>query len=178
MKTSESENVIWYREPWFWMLMSPLMLVVVVTGVLISLALSGSDDVVSDNYYKEGRMLSQEFTSEEYAKSIGLAGSVTLDLTTHEALVKLNQSVTTQELHLYLSHPVRADLDVRFPLKKINSMQYRGDLPASIEGRWYIRLTAVDPSKKIDNTTLNTSNEVWRLVGEIDLRQQSHVNLK
>lgn len=183
LKVSENEHSVWYREPWFWLLMSPLILVVMVSAVLVSVALSGSDDVVSDHYYKEGRMLSQEFTAEEYAQSIGLSGNITIDQTSSEVIVTLNQAIDDRELSVYLSHPVKADLDQRFQVKKNHGAIYRADLPAALSGRWYIRVTAMEAGGDKDiNAELkgqeNFPREVWRLVGEIDFQLQSQVALQ
>ncbi len=188
LKTATNENSVWYREPWFWLLMSPLMLVFVVSAILVSVAISGSDDVVSDNYYKEGRMLSQEFTSEEYAQSIGLSGKVIIDVASSEIFITLNQVIDEQELHVYLSHPVKSSLDQRLRVKKISDSRFRADLPASLNGRWYVRVTAMEAAIvhqteggniETENTSGNAAlQEKWRLVGEIDLEYQSQVALQ
>lgn len=173
------ENPPWYREPWFWLLISPLILVVVVSLSMATVAVITADDVVSDNYYKEGRMLSQKFTSEEHARSLGLSAELSFDLVSGEVQLVLNQAAAASELYLLISHPAEADLDLNLVLSKVRDKHYRADLPRALDGRWYIRLVhKMDDGNRALDSSAEKNLEQWRLHGEIDLRKNTHFVLE
>ncbi|MFL0811547.1 MAG: FixH family protein [Agarilytica sp.] len=150
----------WYQEPWCWFVLSPMIVVFVVSSIFITLAVKGADDKVSDNYYKEGRMLAQESSSEAYAKSLGLEADVKLDRVSGEIIVGFNQDVDVDVITLLVSHPAKSELDVTLTLNRIDARRFRSDLDGRLDGRWYLRMI----SKKSDQ-------ESWRLHGELDLHQ-------
>lgn len=158
----------WYREPWLWFVLSPMILVFFTSMVTVTIAFTSADDVVSDNYYKEGRMLVQETTSEEYAKALGLSGQLTFDNVSGEVLLNLDGAEAEFDtLNLLLSHPAQAALDQYIEMKKIYRDHYRADLSHELVGRWYIRLTAFQEQR-----------EIWRLNGELDASQQMRTPLE
>ena len=58
MKT-EQDVKPFYRKFWFWFVFTPLIVVVCVSLTMVTVAFRHADDVVIDNYYKEGRMINQ-----------------------------------------------------------------------------------------------------------------------
>lgn len=176
-----------HQEPWFWFVMSPIIVVFIVSSITVTLAVTGADDKVSDNYYKEGRMLAQESTSEAYAKSLGIEAGVKFDLVSGEVIVDFNQDVDVDKITLLVSHPAKSALDHNFTLKKVSASKYRADISSKLEGRWYMRMVSyevndspisnshVSPNKKLAEQVLN-EKESWRLHGEIDFKQ-SHLTV-
>lgn len=167
MAEKPSSVRIWYCEPWFWFVISPLLVVIVASLTTAGIAIYFADDAVSDNYYMEGRMLSQEFTSEEYAKSIGLSGELRFDFISGEIILNLNQVVAASSLNLLVSHPMKSDLDLRKELRHTAAGKYRSDIGEVLAGRWYLRLTAEENDK-----------EMWRLHGEVNFSDSSRVGLE
>lgn len=173
---------VWYREPWLWMVLAPLIAVVFSSATMVSIAIKSADDVVSDDYYKEGRLLAQEFTSEDYAKSLNLLGDVTFDWVTHEVLLRLNQNMSFDKITLLVSHPAKAKFDQQLVLSKVSPNLYRSDIDTTLAGRWYLRLSAYKKSdqRKIDGSEKAElkQEEIWRLNGEIDFTNASQVVLE
>ena len=62
----------WYREPWPWLLMTGPFVVVVAACYTAYLAISTSDGLVANDYYKQSLTVNQTIISSELAKSLGL----------------------------------------------------------------------------------------------------------
>lgn len=162
----------WYREPWFWLVMSPLVLVVIISFTLVSVAVRHGDDVVSDTYYKESRLYHYSAEQDQRAKELNLAG--VLLFSPEEKIVTLDlrgQLEYPDKLLLSLSHPVEADLDEHILLEQLSIGRYRGEVQASLQHRWYLQLTPqLDPEE--------LRNAQWRLKGEINFDLGNGVPLK
>lgn len=151
-----------YKEPWFWMVMGPLLVVMVVTMSMVAVAIWVADDRVEDNYYKEGRMINKRFAEEEVALAQGVHGTLNFDFTTAEVFAELEAKKHPAELALTFSHPSEANHDVSVVMQRIGEGRYRADLPAISKSRWYLI---------IGNNT--EAADAWRVSTEVDL-QRSH----
>ncbi len=161
----------WYKEPWLWFVLSPMILVIIASIFTVSIAVIKADDVVSDNYYKEGRALAQNTSSDAYAKSLGLNGELVFDLVSGEVILDINQNSDASALSLLISHPAEAARDQTLDLKKISDRRFRADLSSALVGRWYLRLTAYE-------SIASSDAELWRLHGEIDFAKSARVTLE
>lgn len=159
---NEPSSGAWYREVWVWIVITPLIASVILSSIMVTVAVGGADDVVTDNYYKEGRLLAQEHTSEEYARSLGLTAELAVDNISGEVTLNLNQRVEVDRVMLLISHPAKAALDQTLELQKTSSRRYRADMAQAIEGRWYLRLSASRDGESL-----------WRLHGDLDLAQST-----
>ncbi len=162
----------WYREPWLWLVISPLILVVIVSFTMLSIAMRHGDDMVSDTYYKESRLYHYSAEQDQRARELNLAGvlqfspsdkSVTLDLR--------GQLDYPEKLLLSLSHPVEADLDEHILLEQVSVGRYRGLVQAPLQHRWYLQvIPELNPEQFRDAP--------WRLKGEINFALGHGVPLK
>lgn len=152
-----------YKEPWFWAVLGPLLLVIAVCSVFVTLAFVGADDRVYDDYYKQGRMINNQFASEEVAVGLGVEGELKVDVRNGEIWVNLDRGADTDALILAFSHPSQSSLDFKATLVEFQPGQFRGALKTKLEGRWYVILTSAKSSRQA----------VWRVSTELDL---SHTN--
>ncbi len=162
----------WYRQFWFWFLMTPLMVVMVVVLTFVGISLFYADDLVVDSYYKEGRTINQSFEQEARAHELGLKAELRFDQVTGEVLLDLeaNEDLPPQLL-LAIDHPVSADFDERILLREINPGYYRGDLTRPLEYRWYLTLLPeMDPAQR--------RQADWLLRGEINFATGDSAQLK
>ncbi|NIB41950.1 FixH family protein [Pseudomaricurvus alkylphenolicus] len=162
----------WYKQPWCWFVLAPLIAVMLAWIPFMTIAVKDADDVVIDNYYKEGRMINQRFDQDQRAQQLGLTGELLIDLEVGEVILKLGSRqpdvVLPETIALHLDHPVEADNDLTLELKHSYAGQYRADLEQRINHRWYLRLEPVsDAESKADSEERAMSD--WRLTGEIDL---------
>jgi hypothetical protein len=151
-----------YKEPWFWAVMGPLLVVMVVTLSMVAVAVWVADDRVEDSYYKEGRMINKRFAEEEMAMAMGIRGTLEFDFATAEVFAVLEAQELPTELALTLSHPSAAARDVTLIMQRISGARYRADLPPVAEGRWYLIISNNKTAEDVD---------AWRVSTEVDLRQ-------
>ncbi|WP_231492149.1 FixH family protein [Microbulbifer sp. HZ11] len=172
-KANSSKSAPWFREPWFWMVMSPLILVVIVSFVLVSIAVRHGDDVVSDTYYKDSRLYHYSAEQDQRAKDLNLAGMILFSPQDQSVSLDLRGELSTYpaSLVLILSHPVEADLDERIVLEEISTGRYRGQVAAPLQHRWYLQVTP-----EVDAEGAQAPE--WRLKGEINFNIGNGVPLK
>lgn len=162
----------WYREPWFWMVMAPLVLVVIVSVTMVSIAVRYGDDVVSDTYYKDSRMYHYSAEQDQRAKALNLAGMLLFSPEDKTVTLDLRGDIEyPEQLLLTLSHPVEADLDTHIVLEQVSIGRYRGQVNAPMQHRWYLQvMPELNPEQFRDAN--------WRLKGEINFNLGNGVPLK
>lgn len=161
MKT-EQDTKPFYRQFWFWFVFTPLILVVCVSMVTVTIAFRHADDVVIDNYYKEGRMINQSKEQDRRAQELNLSAQLRFDTTTGEVFLQIPQHDTVPaQLLLTLDHPFEADLDQQLVLRQTSAGHYRGELERSLSHNWYVSLLPV-----LDRNQRKTAD--WLLSGEIN----------
>lgn len=161
----QKEKAPAYKEPWFWMVMGPLLVVMMVTISMAVVAFRGADDRVEDSYFKQGRMINKRFAEEAAAMTLGVRGTLEFDFATGEVFAKLEAKELPADLVLTFSHPSDADRDLTLTMKPIGEGRYRADIPAVTAGRWYL---IIGTDKAVDEAG------AWRVSTEADL-QQSHI---
>ncbi len=167
----EQEGTAWYKQFWGWFVFTPLFVVIIASLFFVSTAFKHADDVVIDNYYKEGRMINQSFEQDQEAIRLALKGELRFDRVSGEIMLKLDAAEKLPTtLLLHLSHPANEDYDQRFELKRNAGNVYRGDLDRRIDYRWYVRIQP--PSESLDTATSDLPPPpAWRLSGLIDFAQ-------
>lgn len=158
----------WYRQFWFWFIFGPLIFIIIMCGFTVSIALKGADDVIIDNYYKEGRMINQALEQDKHASELGLRGDLRFDLTTGDVVLNIanapaDEALMPQQLLLLMGHPVKAAKDQLISLKAISAGYYRGELLAKPEYSWYLTLYPV-------SDIANRNQAPWTLSGEINFQ--------
>lgn len=158
----------WYRQFWFWFVFSPLIYIVIMCSVTVTIALKGADDVIIDNYYKEGRMINQALEQDKRAQALGLSGDLSFDRTTGEVSLTIasppaDANLMPEQLLLMMGHPVKAAKDQLITLIAIAPGKYRGELVSEPDYSWYLTLYPIKD--------LALRKEApWTLSGEIDFR--------
>ncbi|WP_045826075.1 FixH family protein [Teredinibacter turnerae] len=160
----------WYREPWAWLIVGPLFFVIFLGIGLVFISVKYRDDVVRDDYYKEGKAVNKLFEAEREAHEQGLAAILTLNLSESVINVTLNEPVDSdEELVLMLSHPLKANQDHEYLLHRKSLTGYEAEADALPKGRWYLR---------IESRRGEASELLWRLSGEADFSQQASAELR
>ncbi|HET7729879.1 MAG TPA: FixH family protein [Usitatibacter sp.] len=77
--STEAVSKPWHREPWPWILMAGPAIVVVAGIVTTVLAVTSSDGVVADDYYKQGLGINRVIERDARARSLGIAAQVTFN---------------------------------------------------------------------------------------------------
>ena len=172
MTTSDEHLLPWYRQFWFWFIFGPLIFIICLCFFTVGLAFRYSDDVVTDNYYKEGVMINQIRHQDERALALNLSALIKYDLLTGEVLVSIrNAEKLPAQLVLYMDHPVKKTKDQYLILQKTAVGEYRADLISPPEFFWYLVLVPELDVKK------RTKVE-WSLSGSIDFAKSSEAFLQ
>jgi len=141
----------WYREPWPWILMAGPAATIAAGAVTIWLAVSTSDGLVADDYYKRGLAINQEIRRDQAALERGI--TVTIERRDGALRVRLaGRGAAPEALFAQLAHATRAGHDQRLRLARVAPGLYEAELPALPAGRW--RLVLEDPRRE------------WRIVKE------------
>lgn len=165
------ENTSWYKQFWPWFLIFLPASVVVASIVTIVIAVQGADSLVSDDYYKQGKLINQDLSKIEYTKKIGLSGGLSIkDNILHLSVNAKEKGITMPPvLKMSFIHPASAAKDLSITLieltdakstapKKIASANYTSQNNIELvkklsQGAWYVRLQPLDKN--------------WQLKGKI-----------
>lgn len=156
----------WYREPWPWILMSGPAIVVVAGVVTAYIAVTTSDGLVEDDYYKQGLAVNQRVVRNEKASEIAVHADVVRGGDDLQLLVFLRGNETMAmpaALNLAFAHPTRSGIDQKLVLPADGRGGYLGKLNAPLNGRWHV--------------ALEDDQKSWRLVGDWNIEKQSTLQL-
>lgn len=168
---STDESAAWYTQFWGWFVFTPLFIVIFVGVGLVYIAFTMSDDMVIDDYYKQGKLINQDFEAEKNASELGVAGELVITPDTLRITFELVKIIDSPGvIHLYLSHPADEEKDQYVDLKldlggQSSGKLFSGTLTKAIHGRWYARLTSVS---LVDG---QEDELAWRISSEIDLNK-------
>lgn len=71
-KPVRTDLLPWYRYPWPWILMAIPLSAVVFGVLMITMVTQHPDDLVVDNYYKDGMAINQSLAMDEKAQTMGV----------------------------------------------------------------------------------------------------------
>jgi hypothetical protein len=128
----------WFRQFWPWFLIALPASVVVAALATAYIANRDADDLVVQDYYKDGLAINRQLEKEERAAQLGI--SATLQFSADSVRVKVAGPVTDAELQLLLSHPMEADRDFTVTLARVSPAVYSGTLAQEIAPHWHWRL--------------------------------------
>ncbi len=145
----------WYKEPWPWILASGPLIVVIAGIWTFRLAVTSSDGLVAEDYYKQGLAVGKTIAQSDKAVAMGLTARV---LFLPDGLkVRLSADAGFSPpavLRASLSHPTRAGMDQSFDMPFAGEdYEVKTRVPAS--GNWLL--------------LLEDSDKTWRLLGNIPL---------
>lgn len=160
----------WYKEFWAWFVFTPLIIVIIACSVFVTIAFQGREDVVTDDYYKVGKMINQEFEPTHRAKALGLLANLVVDASNQFIEVRLTESEwgVQDSLVLNLSHPAEAERDRFITLTRVDDLVWRSNIKQPLSGRWYLRLSSIN----------DAGIEQWRLQGEAQLSEPKPILLQ
>ena len=145
---AQEKSKVWYKEPWPWLLFSGPAIVVVTAFITLYLAASGSSDLVSDDYYKDGKHIDLDLKRDTAAVERGIRGQALINPDGSAVRVYVSGRFDDKvPLKLTLLHPVKKEYDQNIVLKLSNApksgdkTEYLGQfakLPPA--NHWYVRL--------------------------------------
>lgn len=143
---SEEHQSPWYKQTWLWFVLAPLIAVIVYTPFFIYMAVTTSDGIVKEDYYKVARGLNIDHSREQAARQLGIQGQLLLDSDTGDVQLQLDSNTTLpDELQLSLIHPTHQKYDQVLRLRAVDHQGlYSGNLQAQLQGKRYVILEPLD----------------------------------
>lgn len=145
----EIDDKPWYKQFWPWFLICIPLSSLIVGSQVIRLAYDGTNSLVVDDYYKEGKSINVRLDKIENAIALNIAttlniqfGSVTLEFIT-------GAPETGEALKLDFFHVTQEFKDFTILLTRDASGIYRNNEEYPIEGKWRLRLTPIDENWKV-----------------------------
>jgi hypothetical protein len=163
LMTKDMHKGRWYREPWVWLMILFPSMAVIGGMITIYLAVTTSDGLVVDDYYKRGKAINRVLERDKAAARYGLTASLAFDMRENRAQLELasNNDTRATELRLSVLHPTQPGKDQVIRLTPISESIYRGGLQPLADGHWYLQLEADD----------------WRLSGSVRVPETGPVVL-
>lgn len=130
-----TDTVPWFRQFWPWFLIMLPASVVVAALTTLYIANRHADDLVADDYYKNGLAINRELEKIDRARALGI--TVEIHVLARQLRATIDGPVTEDRLALLLSHPIEADRDLQLQLVRIGDGSYTAPLPGGVESRWH-----------------------------------------
>ena len=150
--TNSVEPQPWFRQFWPWFLMALPASVVVAGFITLYIANRHADDLVVDDYYKEGLAINRQLAKKQRASDLG----ITAKLHIQDSVLRLWPTGQLQDpvLTLRLAHPMEADRDFQVSLARRKDGSYSAPLAAPVAAHWHWTLDSGE-------------NSEWRLDGSL-----------
>lgn len=140
------DNEPFYRQPIFWILMSGPFIVVVAAFFTFGLAQTNVTDLVSDDYYKDGKYINMQIQRDEEAIKRNIQAQMLVNPEGTAAKVFVSGDYDRNvPLNLLLLHPAKKAFDQTITLKPLkqsgDKMEYVAvlqTLPKAVH--WYVRI--------------------------------------
>ena len=143
----------WYRQFWPWFLIALPGSVVIAGLTTLYIANRYSDDLVVDEYYKDGLAINRELEKQAAADALGLSAALLI----FERRVQLrlendDPDAPQYRVELRFSHPLEADRDFGLTLDRSAPGLFVGELPAPVAENWHWTVLAGDGSWRVDGS--------------------------
>lgn len=125
----------WYRQFWPWFLILLPGTAVVASLYTLIIANQYADDLVVDDYYKEGLAINRQLKRQNEARVLELRATFTSQQ--RQLDIQLEGPIEASQLRLLLSHAMESDQDFAVPVQQIGRGHYRVLLPQVLKGRWH-----------------------------------------
>lgn len=161
---TDTEQQPWYRHPWVWLMIAFPLAAVIGGIVTIYLAVTTSDGLVVDDYYRHGKTINRVLARDRAAAEHGLEARIALDAVNNRVTVQLaaRDAVVPETLMLAFLHPTTQGHDQQVRLTGTGNNGYSGHFDDLRRGDWYLQLEADD----------------WRLTGRIRVPLESPAVLR
>jgi len=152
-------TVPWYRQFWPWFLIALPGSVVIAGLSTLYIANRHADDLVADDYYKDGLAINAQLEKQSVAADRGLRASLQiLDSRIQVRLYGDDNTVAYEpSLNLQLSHPLEADRDFRLELQRVAPGLFDGTMPASVAPNWHWTLEDPQGNWRLDGSLVAQS---------------------
>ena len=127
---------------------------------MLYLAINSSNDLVKENYYKEGLTINVEIGQRKLAKELNIRAILTLDELTGDVLLK-TENTQAESLTILFTHAAYSDRDFTLSAQKVADGEYRSQLKRPLTEIWNVYLE---------------SEEGWQMSGRLNANINQRLN--
>jgi len=156
MSNSLEASRPWYRQPWLWFILTPLIAVFIVGTSFAYLSVVTFDGMVKGDYAKTAKSFNIDASRLTQAKTLRLQGDLILDAVTGDIRLSMaaKDAFANQQLVLEVIHPTVVELDQDLILALRPDGNYYGTLNKNIDGKRYLHLS--------------DQENTWRMMTEVN----------
>jgi hypothetical protein len=145
----------WYKQFWPWFLIAIPLSSIIVGSFVIRFATDGTNSLVIDDYYKEGRAINARLDKIEKAREMGIATMLSVQQNSIQLEFVSGAPSTGEALKLEFYHVTIEDRDFEVLLTRDANGIYRSGIENNIQGTWRVRLIPLSEEWKVqDRVTL------------------------
>ena len=137
----------WYKEPWFFGVIFIVFISVLFSSIIFFVSLRLSNDLVSDNYYQDGKNIFKEIDKENKARKLNIVGKLYIKDNNILNLI-MDGDLKDKQLRLEFIHPFLKSKDKEIILIQSdkNLKLYTGEFKDNLFdiNHWYIHLCDMD----------------------------------
>ncbi|WP_250658006.1 FixH family protein [Alkalimarinus coralli] len=154
MTNFDRDTTPWFKQFWPWFLIVIPLVTIIYCAIMIYLAVTSENSLVSDNYYKDGLAINQSLAMDNKAKDLNLSAELRFGEAGRVSLI-LDGDLPTQPsfLTLKLLHPTVDGQDIEQKLLPEPGYVYSTQLATPLTGRWYVDVIAQDSSWRLKGQT-------------------------
>ena len=155
----------WYREPWAWFLLIPILTSITVGMFMLRMAITTADGLVSDDYYKEGRAYNQTRERDELAAALNAQAIIRFDEITGDIGVRIQGDFERlpNDLVLEVVHPTREGFDQTLQLAATLAPEYNASIESLMPGPRLLELHSPSQGWRLRARTLWPDQDVTYL---------------
>ncbi len=139
----------WYKQFWPWFLIAIPLSSVIVGSQVLRLATDGTNSLVVDDYYKEGKSINARLDKIVAAQALGIETMLDIQQGKIELTFLSGAPASGEALKLDFFHVTLEEKDFTVLLTRDASGIYRSNEDYPISGKWRLRLTPMDDSWKV-----------------------------
>jgi uncharacterized protein len=150
--SSSNANTPWYKQFWPWFLIIVPLSSMIFSLNYAKLAMTTDNDLVVDEYYKEGKVINARLDKIEKAQSLDISSSLLISGDRVALTFNSGAPQQGQALQLNFYHVTIAARDFELLLTRDAAGVYRGSHTTDIIGKWKVSLMPLDEQWKIQKT--------------------------
>jgi hypothetical protein len=135
MKQDNTAIAPWYKQPWLWFILAPVIASVISGSTFLYLSIVSADGIVKDDYYKVAKGLQIDNRPALQAAALNLSADLLLDDLTGDIGLTLHGTVADDldRLTLEIIHPIHQKYDQNIRLRRVpGGTRFTGSLQASL----------------------------------------------
>src|SRR5690554_275685 len=149
MNTHAHPPAPWYKQPWLWFILAPLIAVFIYATIFMYIAVTTSDGIVKEEHFRHARGTHIDTTKVDAARRLGIEGNRRFDTLTGDINLQLAESAAAlpARLNLNIIHPTHQKFDQILTLRSVDGKGiFACTLGAGLSGKRYITLAPDDES--------------------------------